>query len=78
MIPAPAIDDLAREIHLRRVPHGPFAGRGPFILFIGEGCARAAGAPSREDIARTATFLCSEHARNISGQCIPVNAGEPV
>ena len=31
-----------------------------------------------EDIARTATFLCSEHARSISGQCIPINAGEPV
>lgn len=30
-----------------------------------------------EDIASTALFLCSEHARNISGQCIPVNAGEP-
>jgi hypothetical protein len=54
MVPAPAIDELAREIHLRRVPNGPLAGRGPYILFIGEGCARAAGAPSREDIARTA------------------------
>jgi NAD(P)-dependent dehydrogenase (short-subunit alcohol dehydrogenase family) len=31
-----------------------------------------------EDIARTAAFLCSEYARNISGQCVPVNAGEPV
>jgi NAD(P)-dependent dehydrogenase (short-subunit alcohol dehydrogenase family) len=30
-----------------------------------------------EDIARLAAFLCSDHARNISGQCIPVNAGEP-
>jgi NAD(P)-dependent dehydrogenase (short-subunit alcohol dehydrogenase family) len=30
-----------------------------------------------EDIAWTAAFLCSDHARNISGQCIPVNAGEP-
>jgi NAD(P)-dependent dehydrogenase (short-subunit alcohol dehydrogenase family) len=29
------------------------------------------------DIARLAAFLCSDHARNISGQCIPVNAGEP-
>jgi enoyl-[acyl-carrier-protein] reductase (NADH) len=29
------------------------------------------------DIAATALFLCSDHARNISGQCIPVNAGEP-
>jgi NAD(P)-dependent dehydrogenase (short-subunit alcohol dehydrogenase family) len=31
-----------------------------------------------DDIAWTALFLCSDHARNISGQCIPVNAGEPV
>jgi NAD(P)-dependent dehydrogenase (short-subunit alcohol dehydrogenase family) len=31
-----------------------------------------------DDIARAAVFLCSDHARNISGQCIPVNAGEPV
>jgi NAD(P)-dependent dehydrogenase (short-subunit alcohol dehydrogenase family) len=31
-----------------------------------------------EDIAWTAAFLCSDHAQNISGQCIPVNAGEPV
>ena len=30
-----------------------------------------------EDISALAAFLCSEHARNISGQCIPVTAGEP-
>jgi len=30
-----------------------------------------------DDIAVLAAFLCSEHARNISGQCIPVTAGEP-
>ena len=30
-----------------------------------------------EDIASLAAFLCSEGARNISGQCIPVTAGEP-
>jgi NAD(P)-dependent dehydrogenase (short-subunit alcohol dehydrogenase family) len=29
------------------------------------------------DIAWMAAFLCSDRARNISGQCIPVNAGEP-
>ena len=29
------------------------------------------------DIAALAAFLCSDHARNISGQCIPVTAGEP-
>jgi NAD(P)-dependent dehydrogenase (short-subunit alcohol dehydrogenase family) len=30
-----------------------------------------------EDIASLAAFLCSDTARNISGQCIPVTAGEP-
>ena len=30
-----------------------------------------------DDIAALAVFLCSDHARNISGQCIPVTAGEP-
>lgn len=30
-----------------------------------------------EDIAALAVYLCSAHARNISGQCIAVAAGEP-
>ncbi len=30
-----------------------------------------------EDIAHAALFLCSDLARNVSGQCVPVNAGEP-
>jgi NAD(P)-dependent dehydrogenase (short-subunit alcohol dehydrogenase family) len=30
-----------------------------------------------EDIAALAVFLCSDHARNLSGQCVAVNAGEP-
>ncbi len=30
-----------------------------------------------DDIAAAALFLCSDLARNISGQCVPVNAGEP-
>jgi NAD(P)-dependent dehydrogenase (short-subunit alcohol dehydrogenase family) len=30
-----------------------------------------------EDIASLSAFLCSDLARNISGQCIPVTAGEP-
>ena len=30
-----------------------------------------------DDIASTAVFLCSDLARNISGQCVAVNAGEP-
>jgi NAD(P)-dependent dehydrogenase (short-subunit alcohol dehydrogenase family) len=30
-----------------------------------------------DDIAQLAIFLCSDGARNLSGQCIPVNAGDP-
>ncbi len=30
-----------------------------------------------QDIAAAAVFLCSDQARNISGQCLPVNAGDP-
>jgi NAD(P)-dependent dehydrogenase (short-subunit alcohol dehydrogenase family) len=30
-----------------------------------------------DDVAALAAFLCSDHARNLSGQCIPVTAGEP-
>ncbi|MGH7390827.1 MAG: SDR family NAD(P)-dependent oxidoreductase [Candidatus Rokuibacteriota bacterium] len=30
-----------------------------------------------EDIAALAVFLCGDQARNLSGQCIAVNAGEP-
>jgi enoyl-[acyl-carrier-protein] reductase (NADH) len=30
-----------------------------------------------DDIAAAAMFLCSPLARNISGQILPVNAGEP-
>jgi NAD(P)-dependent dehydrogenase (short-subunit alcohol dehydrogenase family) len=30
-----------------------------------------------EDIAELAAFLCSDLARNISGQCVSVTAGEP-
>ncbi len=30
-----------------------------------------------EDIANLAMFLCSDLARSISGQCVPVTAGEP-
>jgi hypothetical protein len=30
-----------------------------------------------EDIAALAVFLCGDGARNLSGQAIPVTAGEP-
>jgi len=30
-----------------------------------------------DDIATLAVYLCSEAARNLSGQCIAVTAGEP-
>jgi NAD(P)-dependent dehydrogenase (short-subunit alcohol dehydrogenase family) len=29
------------------------------------------------DVAELALFLCSDSGRNISGQCVPVNAGDP-
>jgi NAD(P)-dependent dehydrogenase (short-subunit alcohol dehydrogenase family) len=32
---------------------------------------------SADDVAQLAHFLCTDAARNISGQCIPVNAGDP-
>jgi NAD(P)-dependent dehydrogenase (short-subunit alcohol dehydrogenase family) len=30
-----------------------------------------------DDVASLAAFLCSDQARNLSGQCIPITAGEP-
>ena len=30
-----------------------------------------------DDVAQLAVFLCSDRARNLSGQCIPINAGDP-
>jgi NAD(P)-dependent dehydrogenase (short-subunit alcohol dehydrogenase family) len=30
-----------------------------------------------DDVASAAVFLCSDGARNLSGQCIPINGGEP-
>ena len=30
-----------------------------------------------DDVAELTVFLCGDAARSISGQCIPVNAGEP-
>ena len=56
MIPSPSIDDLARQLGARNGPHRN-GGRGPFILFLGEGCARAAGAPSRVEAARQALAM---------------------
>jgi hypothetical protein len=53
VLPAPNLDDLAGRIRERLGPI-PSISRGPYILFLGEGCARAAGAPSREDLAREA------------------------
>jgi hypothetical protein len=53
VLPAPTLDELAAGIRARVGPN-PAVGRGPYILFLGEGCARAAGAPSREDLARQA------------------------
>jgi NAD(P)-dependent dehydrogenase (short-subunit alcohol dehydrogenase family) len=33
--------------------------------------------PTANDVAQLAVFLCSDRACNISGQCIPINAGDP-
>ena len=49
MLPDLTLDDSARRIRARCD-----AGGGPFVLFLGAGCAKAAGAPSPEVIARQA------------------------
>jgi hypothetical protein len=53
MLPAPTIDELAAQMRERIGPNSS-NWRGPYILFLGEGCAKAAGAPSREDLVREA------------------------
>lgn len=53
MIPSTPVDDLARRIHLRRESPYP----GPYILFLGDGCARAAGVPDLPRLARMALRL---------------------
>lgn len=57
MIPSPSIDDLSARIRERSGIDSPSSWPGPYILFLGEGCARAAGAPSRAAIAREALRL---------------------
>lgn len=47
MLPAPSLDDLARRVRSRCDNSG-----GPYVLFLGAGCAAAAGAPSTEIIVR--------------------------
>jgi hypothetical protein len=47
MLPAPSLDDLARRVRSRCDDSG-----GPYVLFLGAGCAAAAGAPPTEIIAR--------------------------
>jgi len=49
MRPDPSLDDLARRVRSRCDDSG-----GPYVLFLGAGCARAAGAPPPEAIARDA------------------------
>lgn len=61
MIPSPTIDVLARRIRSRLAPNiseniSESIGN-PYILFLGEGCAAAAGAPSRESLARQALAM---------------------
>jgi hypothetical protein len=47
MIAAPSLDDLARRIRSRCD-----ASAVPYVLFLGTGCAKAAGAPSADTVAR--------------------------
>lgn len=47
MLPAPSLDDLARRVRSRCDDSAV-----PYVLFLGAGCAKAAGAPSVEIIAR--------------------------
>jgi NAD(P)-dependent dehydrogenase (short-subunit alcohol dehydrogenase family) len=63
-----------------RMMHGQAAVRGVDVDVVRQ--AFVERSPLRrmstaDDIAALAVFLCSDHARNISGQCIPVTAGEP-
>jgi hypothetical protein len=62
MIPNSSIDRLAEDIRQRGPTSDPATGLEPYILFLGEGCAKAAGAPSRADLARQAlrTFKYEE------------------
>ena len=48
------IDELAHSIFRRRPEGEERFVRGPYILFLGEGCATAAGVPNREELARIA------------------------
>jgi hypothetical protein len=52
--PNTSIDDLASRIRQRIGPGSQMGWAGPYILLLGEGCSRAAGAPSRPEIARQA------------------------
>ena len=61
---------IAGQAEVRKIPvasaREAFVARSPLKRMV-----------TAEDIAAAAVFLCSDLARNISGQCLPVNAGEP-
>lgn len=62
----PLIEDLARRIYDRR-PEGPERyQRGPYILFLGEGCAVAAGVPTREALADKALRTFGEDPSSLN------------
>jgi SIR2-like protein len=65
MLPAPSLDDLARRVRSRCDDSG-----GPYVLFLGVGCAAAAGAPSMEAIAR-------DVLRTFGYDATPASADEP-
>ena len=59
MIASSSIDDLARRIRSRR---SNWPDDDPYVLFLGEGCGQAAGAPSRGAIAREALRVFGREA----------------
>lgn len=84
MIPNDAIDELASRI-LRRREGGSEAWRGPYLLFLGDGCARAAGIHT-PDLARRGLEMlgtvaggdddaCVEHFEGTLASLEPSDAG---
>jgi len=68
----PELDELARRIRQRTRSDTPVSSPGPLVLFLGERCARAAGAPTPVEIAREALrmfgFETSPSSEPISDQ----------
>lgn len=70
MIANPGIDELASRIRERSFGH---PSQGPYILFLGEGCAAAAGAPSRVEVARRALRMLGSENESTQRDALPVD-----